>query len=100
MIVVMAPKKKSVPNPACCNSFKNHGRVGTATRQRLQAMNVEVSDTSSDQAGESEIVQQLKDAYHASTKKSLKTQILTILPNSWTRQKMMEEFGATDCMVR
>ena len=30
-------------------------------------MNVEVSDTSSDQTDESEIVQQLKDAYHAST---------------------------------
>ena len=26
MIVVMAPKKKSVPNPECCNKFKNHGR--------------------------------------------------------------------------
>ena len=60
-------------------------------------MNVEVSDTSS---GESEIAQQLKDAFHASTKKSLKTQILTILPNSWTRQKIIEEFGATDYMVR
>ena len=63
-------------------------------------MNVEVSDTSSDQTGESEIVQQLKDTFHASTKKSLKPQILTILPNSWTRQKFMEEFVATNYMVR
>ena len=48
-------------------------RVGTAIKQRLQAMNVEISDTSSDQTGESEIVQQVKDAFHASTKKRLKT---------------------------
>ena len=32
-------------------------------------MNVEVSDTSSDHTGESEIMQQLKDAFHASIKK-------------------------------
>ena len=43
--------------------------VGTAIKQRLQAMNVEVSDTSSNQTGESEIMQQLKDAFHASIKK-------------------------------
>ena len=60
-------------------------RVGTAIKQRLQAMNVEISDTSSDQLGESEILQQLKDAFHASMQKCLKAQILTIVPNSWTR---------------
>ena len=72
-------------------------QVGTVIKQRLQAMNVDVSDTSSDQTGESEIVQQLKDVFHASAKKSLKTQML---PNSWTKQKIMEEFGATDYMVK
>ena len=40
--------------------------VGTAIKQRIQAMNIELRDTSSDQTGESEIVQQLKDACLAS----------------------------------
>ena len=26
MIVVMAPNKRYVPNPECCNPIKNHGR--------------------------------------------------------------------------
>ena len=55
-------------------------------------MNVEVSDTSSDQTGESEIVQLLKNAFHASTKKR----------SSPSCQIVGEDkrFGATDYMVR
>ena len=36
----------------------------------------------------------------ASTMKSSKTEILIILPKSWTREKFFEKFGATDYTVR
>ena len=76
-------------------------RVGTAIKRKLKTLKIEVSSTSSsDDTAESEIVQQLKDAFHASPKKSSKTQILTILPKSWTRKTSVEKFGATDYMVR
>ena len=76
-------------------------RVGTAIKRKLETMEIEVGSTSSsDETAESEIVQQLKDAFHASTKKSSKIQILTILPKSWTRKTIVEKFGATDYMVR
>ena len=76
----------------------NVKRVGTAIKRKLETLKIEVSSTSSsDETAESEIVQQLKDA---STKKSSKTQILTILPKSWTRKTIVEKFGATDYMVR
>ena len=76
-------------------------RVGTAIKLKLKTLKIEVSSTSSsDDTAESEIVRQLKDAFHASTKKSSKTQILTILPKSWTRKTIVEKFGATDYMVR
>ena len=76
-------------------------RVGTAIKRKLETMEIEVGFTSSsDETAESEIVQQLKDAFHASTKKSSKIQILTILPKSWTRKTIVEKFGATDYMVR
>ena len=46
-------------------------RVGTAIKRKLETMEIEVGSTSSsDETAESEIVQQLKDAFHASTKKS------------------------------
>ena len=76
-------------------------RVGTAIKRKLETMEIEVGSTSSsDETAESEIVQQLKDAFHASTKKSSKIQILTILPKSWTRKTIVEKCGATDYMVR
>ena len=100
--------------PACISPFKKQRlqrskhyakgkvkRVGTAIKQKLETMEIEVGSTSSsDETAESEIVQPLKDAFHASTKKSSKIQILTILPKSWTRKTIVEKFGATDYMVR
>ena len=34
------------------------------------------------------------------TKKSDKIQVLTVLPKSWTRSKVVEEFGVSEYMVR
>ena len=47
-----------------------------------------------------EIVLQLKEKFHAVSDRSVKTQILTILPKSWSIQKVQTEFGATNFMVR
>ena len=64
-------------------------RVGTAIKRKLETMEIEVGSTSSSD-----------ETLHASTKKSSKIQILTILPKSWTRKTIVEKFGATDYMVR
>ena len=64
----------------------------------------EVSDTSSDQTGESEIVQQLKDAFHVSTKKSLANHgrccsaILDgyLQPHPWPRSEYGPCFSSLD----
>ena len=55
---------------------------------------------SSDIDDESEIITQLKDKFQATTKRSEKVQILTVLPKSWTIRKVQDEFGASNYMVR
>ena len=55
---------------------------------------------SSDIDDESEIITQLKDKFQATTKRSEKVQILTVLPKSWTTRKVQDEFGASTYMVR
>ena len=41
-----------------------------------------------------EIIEQLKEKFHAVPERSVKIQILTILPNTWSIEKIQEEFGA------
>ena len=42
----------------------------------------------------------LKEKFHASTDNSEKVTILTILPKSWSVQKVQEEFGVSNYMAR
>ena len=49
---------------------------------------------------ESEIIMQLKEKFQATIERSEKIQILTVLPRSWSTQKVQEEFGASNYMVR
>ena len=51
---------------------------------------------SSDIDDESEIITQLKDKFQATTERSEKVQILTVLPKSWTIRKVQDEFGASN----
>ena len=46
------------------------------------------------------MIEQLKKKFNESTKKSEKLQVLTVLPQSWTLQRIQEEFGATQHMAR
>ena len=49
---------------------------------------------------ESEILQQLKEKFHSTAENSVKVQILTILPKSWSISKIQAEFGASNFMAR
>ena len=49
---------------------------------------------------ESEIILQLKEKFQATTKRSEQLQILTVLPQSWTRKRIQDEFGVSDYMAR
>ncbi|KAL5493367.1 hypothetical protein EMCRGX_G014541 [Ephydatia muelleri] len=54
----------------------------------------------SDGDAESEIIVQLKEKFKATTNRSEKIQILTVLPNSWSLFKIMQEFGVSNYMAR
>ena len=54
----------------------------------------------SSDSDESEMLTQLKDKFRATTDKSEKVMVLTVLPRSWTLRKVQEEFGASNYMVR
>ncbi|KAJ8676617.1 hypothetical protein QAD02_012404 [Eretmocerus hayati] len=47
-----------------------------------------------------EIIQNLKNDIRHSDQRSQKTQLLSLLPHSWSRQKIVEEFGVTDHSVK
>ena len=47
-----------------------------------------------------EIIEQLKEKFSTTTERSVKVQILTILPMSWSIEKVQTEFGASNFMVR
>ena len=49
---------------------------------------------------ETEIITQLKEKFAASEKRSQKVQILTLLPKSWSIQKIQAEFSTTTYMAR
>ena len=49
---------------------------------------------------EAEIIHQLKYKFHRTTKRSVKIQILTVLPMSWSIDRIQTEFGASNFMVR
>ena len=52
-----------------------------------------------DRAGE-DMLQQLKRKFRSCSTTSEKIQVLTVLPQSWNRKKVREEFRTTDYMVR
>ena len=47
-----------------------------------------------------EMIAQLKEKFQSSGSRSEKLQVLTVLPKSWTVQKVQEEFGASNYMIR
>lgn len=53
-----------------------------------------------EESEEVEMLQQLKEKFASTTKRSEKMTILSILPKSWSCQKIEEEFGVTNYMAR
>src|SRR5215469_1740888 len=72
-------------------------KVSEAFRTKILCLNPETTIQPND---ESEIVNQLKERFNSTTNKSLKMQILTTLPKSWTLQQIENEFGVTNFMAR
>lgn len=58
------------------------------------------SVTSKDQNDESEMLQQLKEKFKISNDKNEKFLILTVLPKSWSCQRIQKEFGVSFHMAR
>jgi hypothetical protein len=50
--------------------------------------------------GDREIIQQLKEKFHSTSERSVKVQVLTVLPMSWSVNRIQEEFGASNYMAR
>jgi len=46
------------------------------------------------------MINQLKDKFKSCKLRSEKIQVLTVLPKSWTRRKVVEEFQVSEYMVR
>ena len=59
-----------------------------------------ISDTKDDISTDGEIIEQLKQKFHSTVKRSEKVQILTILPCSWSIRKIQAEFGVSNYMAR
>ena len=47
-----------------------------------------------------EMIQQLKEKYALTTSRSERLAILTVLPKSWSRAKIIDEFGVTKNMAK
>ena len=52
------------------------------------------------ESDESEMILQLKEKFRETTKRSEQVQILTVLPRSWTRKRIQNEFGVSEYMAR
>ena len=68
---------------------------------RTAMKRVMLCDESSDESDdEGEIIKQLKERFHTTSRKSEKVQIPTIVPKSWPVRKVLSEFGTSNYMAR
>jgi hypothetical protein len=76
-------------------------KIEVAVKRKLElTIGSPISDETSVQSPDMEVIDQLKEKFKSCTKKSDKVLVLTVLPKSWTHKKVAEEFHATDYMVR
>lgn len=80
-------------------------KINDAVRTKFQILSPstakEISKASSETIGqEEEMINQLKEKFRTTEKRSEKLQILTVLPKSWSRNKIQEEFNVTQYMAR
>ena len=77
-------------------------KIESTVRKKIEiSIGCSISDKESEtESPEIEMINQLKEKMQSCTRKSDKIQILTILPKSWTRSKVVEEFQVSEYMVR
>ena len=78
-------------------------KINNLIRKKLK-MNIQDEELHSKKSKKendfTEILNQLKEKFYSTLMQSEKIQILTILPQSWSINKIQTEFGATNYMVR
>ena len=84
---------------AATKSKQMEDKIGTIT-EAMKGLLLEAPKISPQCSDESEMILQLKEKFQTTTKRSEQLQILTILPQSWTKRQIQAEFGVTDYMAR
>lgn len=71
-------------------------------KQKMEVLTMKMGEVmiGEKQTDESEMLQQLKEKFHSTPQNSIKVQILTVLPKSWSIQRIQMEFGASNFMAR
>ena len=67
---------------------------------RITALMDKAAITGEKAGDDREIIEQLKEKFHSTTERSVQVQVLTVLPMSWSIEKIQVEFGASNFMVR
>jgi len=67
---------------------------------RITALMDKAAITGEKPGDDREIIEQLKEKFHSTTWQSVQVQVLTVLPMSWSIEKIQDEFGASNFMVR
>ena len=89
------------PLPAAARSIKQVEHKMDRLTEAMKGMILEDSpDISPKMSDENEIILQLKEKFSVTTNRSEQIQILTILPKSWSRRRIQDEFGVTEYMAR
>ena len=86
------------PLPSAFRSVKKFDHKMDRLAEAMKGLILE--DTGPKMSDESEIILQLKEKFSVTTNRSEQVQILTVLPKSWSRKKIQEEFHVTDYMAR
>ena len=72
-------------------------KLDQLTTTMEKAMIGEASTTTEDG---SEIIEQLKEKFHSTSERSIKVQVLTVLPKRWSVRKIQTEFDTSNFMAR
>ena len=89
------------PLPAATKDNKRIEHKMDRLTEAMKELIVEDStDIKTQKSDESEIIMQLKEKFRVTTKRSEQMQILTVVPQSWSRKQIQAEFGVSDYMAR
>ena len=75
-------------------------KVESTVRKKLELISGAPLPEISERADESELISQLRKKFSDTNLRSEKLTILTVLPQSWTLQKIQQEFAVTRYMAR